>query len=138
MSGGNGVGNVKVVNLTGHPIRLGDESGHYFLTLMPQGRARIVSHYKKVDSVAVRSAFGGPARYVDRRVISERNVVDLPEPDGETIYVVSGIVAAFVDRDDVWAIGKKVTHGGDVEAGRALIRYTREKNGGEEAEGADG
>lgn len=113
----------RIVNLTGHLIRLENEQG-LSASFQSRGRARVVSKPIPVDEMVVQNVVYDRGSFIIPRVIqSERKIIDLPEPEDGVIYIVSGIVADVAQRDDVWAIGRQVASHGRVTAGRSLIRF---------------
>lgn len=102
----------KLVNLTGHELRLTD--GSTIVVLPSQGRARVVSKSREMGLVEL-SEF---KRGLPIVALSEQEIVNLPLPEADTIFVVSGIVAsAASDRDDVVAPGRILR---DSENGRVV------------------
>lgn len=87
---------MKVVNLTPHPINIVDGKGIIFKTYEPSGLIARVSSYSE------------PIGYVDGRVPVFRQKfgpVYLPDPEPNTIYLVSSLVGqalAQSGRDDVY------------------------------------
>lgn len=88
---------VEIVNLTGHPIRLGNSSE----VLHDMGKARVDSDVETVGTVIVWGTNELPILE-----FTEKEIVGLPEPHKGTLYVVSGIVAAKAMRNDVVAPGR--------------------------------
>jgi hypothetical protein len=91
---------LKLVNLTGHPVALfpsNGSSGSAF-TLTSNGPAARVSEVEISDRVEPSAS--GLVRIVELRQLGQ--VTTLPEPDGATRYVVSRLTAmAAPDRDDL-------------------------------------
>lgn len=94
---------MKLVNLTGHDLGITD--GRVVVKLPPVGKARIVNEPTDAGSVVV-TGLSKPLHITELR---EDRVVDLPDPEPDTLFIVSGIVAAHVpDRPDVVAPGQLV------------------------------
>ena len=94
---------MKVVNLTPHPIHILDKDGTQLLTIPPGGNAVRVDMVKKpADSITV----GG--RNIPVHNVSYGNVQGLPDPNPDTVYIVSSVVAQAVARDDVLVPGDLV------------------------------
>ena len=107
---------MRVVNLTGHPVRLETDSSSILIQSDGQ-RARLVSRPHMVGEVKIAGLC------IPLYVHDERRILDLPDPEAGTIYIVSGMVADVAQRDDVWAIGRKNATKGEVESGYTLIRW---------------
>lgn len=106
-------------NYTGHHIVVeGDDEATQFLPT--HGHARIDSNMD-VDEVVEWEGISVPILHV-----TERKVTGLPEPTEGVLYVVSGLVASHVDRNDC-VIPSRVrrNHGGGVDACSAFIRVTK-------------
>lgn len=105
----------KIVNLTGHAIVLSD--GVDQVEIRSEGRAKVFSkqtieRYIEISGILV-------------PVISftESTIEGLPEAEANTIYIVSGVVAAAAGRTDVVNPGKSRREGnGRVSLARALVR----------------
>lgn len=84
----------KLINLTPHKISFYDDNDNHIMTLLPCGVwARLVPKVKFVKRI-----YGIP---VVKITYSE--VTGLPEPQENTIYIVSQIVAQSLRRPDVMA-----------------------------------
>ena len=111
----------KIENLTGFPLRLGNSA-----EILPAKRkAKVRGTMEGVGIVLI----GDPQ---DTRIplleVREQQAIGLPPPADGTLYVVSGIVAAFAQRDDVMApsrVDRK--DGGRVTAAHALLRPRRDR-----------
>lgn len=83
---------MSVVNLTPHTVNIVDESNVIVASYPSAGIARVNTIKQivgEIDGVAVKA-------------VSYGEIDGLPEPDGETIYIVSMVVASAVfGRDDV-------------------------------------
>ncbi len=84
----------KFVNLTPHEVRIFDDDGNEILCIPPSGQvARIITEQEVVGYLngipVVRTTF--------------RDVLNLPEPQPNTVFIVSSLVAQAVKRDDVVA-----------------------------------
>lgn len=113
----------RIVNLTGHLIRLMNEEG-LSASFQSRGRARVVSKPIPVDDMVVQNVVYDRGSFIIPRVIqTERKIIDLPGPEDGVLYIVSGIVCDVAQREDVWAIGRQVASHGRVTAGRSLIRF---------------
>lgn len=90
---------MRIVNLTGHPIRMGDSR----VVLEAEGIIRVETEATEVGDVL----FPGPPP-VTLPLVQVRHigVRDMPQPEEDTLYVVSSIVAEFLQRDDVVAPGR--------------------------------
>jgi len=96
---------MKIINLTPHPLNLMPEgSDGPMVTIPPSGLvARCAVDRVQVDTVAV----DGIAVPVNQTRFGE--VSDLPDPQPDTIYVVSALVAQAVpDRQDVFIVDDAV------------------------------
>lgn len=110
---------MNVVNLTGRIIHLENDDG-VAVTLPTHGpRARVVSRPRYVDPVAIYGV------EVLRIIRTERRIIDLPDPEEDTIFLVSGVVADAAQREDVWAVGEKMVANGRVHGAHVLVRYER-------------
>lgn len=90
--------NVKFVNLTPHKINV-HVSENSVIEIEPSGTVCRVT----TKSVPAGWAGGIPAF---RTELGE--VVNLPEEDGDSIFIVSGMVAAAAPREDVFSPGELV------------------------------
>lgn len=90
-------GDVRLVNLTPHSITVVGDSGETILTIPPAGVvARCSVKKERVATIGINN-FNIPVSWV-----TFGEVVDLPEPQDGTIYIVSRAVAeARRDRDDL-------------------------------------
>lgn len=110
----------KVVNLTGHDITV-IQWNNERVTLESDGYLRVDSDMENVSSVRV------DGLRIPLLEITERMSPDgLPPPSRNTLYVVSGIVAAKVQRDD-FAVPARVTRNsiGTVAGCRAFARVRK-------------
>ncbi len=83
-----------LINCTPHIINICDADGNIIMVIAPSGMVARVS----VTQVIVGDINGIPAvknQYSD--------IVGLPDPDGDNVYIVSMIVKAATDRTDVIA-----------------------------------
>lgn len=89
---------MKFVNLTPHTINImhGEEE---VLTLAPSGHvARVEQHLHPIDSV------GG----INVAMVETGQIQNLPEPEEGVAFIVSGMVEAQADRNDVYSPGPLV------------------------------
>ena len=102
--GMNGGKIMKIINLTPHTITFFDGTGKKVLTVEPSGQvARCVTSRVQVDTITV----NGISVPVNQTRFWE--VFDLPDPQPDTIYIVSAIVAQAVpDRKDVFIVDDAV------------------------------
>lgn len=85
---------MKLVNLTPHNVVLRNEKGD---TVIPSsGVARV--------EMAPSTQIGNYGVPVYSKPVA-KGVINLPEPDGESVFIVSGMVAAHVSRKDVVSPG---------------------------------
>lgn len=100
-----------IVNLTGHDLRI-------IGILYPHmGRARMDSKLADIGRIETHGAS------IPMLEIHEQGIVDLPGPRPGTIYVVSGIVAAAAQREDVFAPSRTTRDGhGRILGCSALVR----------------
>lgn len=92
---------MKLINLTGHKLRLTDGSG--IVVLPSEGRVRVSSQSKFLRSVDV-EGLEHPFRITQ---LYNSALIGLPEKEDGTIFIVSGLVAAHCpERDDVVAPGQ--------------------------------
>lgn len=84
---------MEFVNLTPHPIRLINEDNSVILEIPPSGRIARVSQSldleREVDGVPLYSETFG-------------EIENLPDPEPDTIYIVSSIVSSAAKRADVY------------------------------------
>lgn len=110
----------KLVNLTGHELKLTD--GSTITHIASDGRARVLSDGKTIAMVSV-DGLQAPLPFT---LLSNRTLVDLPEPEDSVIYVVSGIVAAYTPRMDVVAPGRVYREqGGRVIGCQGFVKATQ-------------
>jgi hypothetical protein len=84
-----------IVNLTPYAVTLIGERGVFF-TIEPSGKVARVSTETKVGEIKVGE------KIIPVAGITSGPVVDLPDPDGQTRYVVNReVVLACPDRDDL-------------------------------------
>ena len=98
-----------IVNLTPHTVTIVDQDGATVATIAPSDLvARVATRSEKVGETE-----GGIPLYATRY----GQVVGLPEPEPDTIYIVSGmLLAAVPHRMDVWQPGELLRD----EAGRVV------------------
>jgi len=82
------------VNLTPHEIRVVSQDGNVILVIPPSGRvARVATTQEKVSEIngipVIKTSIG--------------DVQGIPEPQPDTVYIVSTLVAQAADRQDVVA-----------------------------------
>lgn len=91
----------KLVNLTGHKLKLTDGRG--IVVLQSQGRVRVVSESRIIQQVEV-EGLDRPLRVTE---LSSPHIEGLPAPEEDTLFIVSGLVASqAADRPDVVAPGQ--------------------------------
>lgn len=101
----------KIVNLTSHTIVICTEDGS-FIELKPSGKiARIKQEFQRVGVVT------NQGKDVEIFSSGQWSISDLPDPEPNTIYVVSGVTAyiiheIFPDRHDVMRPGRQIRKGG--------------------------
>src|SRR5262245_32010688 len=110
---------VKVVNLTGHPLRLGNQAHN--LRFHSSGRIRLDTHYAETERIVVESEDGTITVPLLKLLNGEDDAV--PEPQEGTLYVVSGLVAGRVKRPDIVAPARLHREEGRVLYARALLQY---------------
>lgn len=92
---------MRIVNLTGHPLRLTD--GSSIVQLPSEGRARVISKATVKREIII----DGMDKPFNVTHLTEQEVVGLPAAFNDTVFVVSGLVAAHCpDRMDVVAPGR--------------------------------
>jgi hypothetical protein len=96
--------NVKIINLTGHPLTITD--GEKIMTLPSEGRVRVDSSKKTLRTVWY-EGIGMPVVGIKRK-----EVTGLPPPEDGVVYIVSGIAADTANRDDVLSPGGLVRENG--------------------------
>lgn len=87
-----------LVNLTPHPITIRTADGDITIPPDPRGPARVDVAPGPAGKITVD---GMPVDVMAPPVYGP--VVDLPDPEDGVGYIVSGLVAGRVDRDDVFA-----------------------------------
>lgn len=88
----------KIINLTPHAINLMAEDGSIIATFASQGVARATSSRAAIDTVNI----NGVSININRT--SFGMVENLPEPEADTLYIVSALTAkAAPDRTDLIA-----------------------------------
>lgn len=114
---------MRIVNLTGHRLVLGtadDQVGY-----ASRGRVRVDTKYRTVDVVELTNEFGvNTGVEIPLLELANGSVQSLPQPLKNTLYVVSGLVAGRVQREDVVApvrLSRAVD--GKVQYARALLQY---------------
>jgi hypothetical protein len=111
---------MKLINLTGHPLILGDD--HHQVRFPSRGRSRIEASYD-VDGYVEVVGDDGDFVTVPLLVTRDGTVTSLPEPIPDRLYVVSGLVAGQVRRKDVVSPARLHRVNGKVEYARALMAY---------------
>lgn len=108
---------MKVINLTPHNVDICDEYGRIVRTYYANGKvARVNNGYEYVDYVC-----GVPLV-----VRGDEKVIDLPEPQEDTLYIVSNIILSYCpDRMDLIAPVMQVKHNGRVVGCRAFVSNKR-------------
>lgn len=111
---------VTVVNLTGHPLRLGTEANN--LRFRSTGRIRLDTHYRVEERVIVQSEDGTVT--VPILNITPGKDDEVPPPEDNVLYVVSGLVGGRVRRPDVVSPAQlHKDENGRTRFARALLRY---------------
>lgn len=79
---------MKIKNLTPHNVVLVDDSGNVIATFNPEGTARCTVSYQEKDAVMING--------INVPIVEETygDIVGLPAPANDTIYIVSGLVKA--------------------------------------------
>lgn len=109
------------MNLTGHPLVLG-RNARSLRKFRSEGRVRVSARYEEIGTVRL-----GDGVYIPVLELHNGEVYSLPEPQEGVIYVVSGLVAGRIRREDVMGPAKlSRTTDGRVEYARALMRYPEE------------
>jgi len=105
---------MKIINLTPHDLTI----------VLADGGNRTIPKSGSIARVETVRAAGPEVDGIPTSVTSFGAVTALPAPTPDTVYVVSGMVAArFVDRTDVFAPGELVRDGdGNVIGCRGLSR----------------
>lgn len=111
---------MKLVNLTGHPLRLGESA----IVLPAEGLARVQTTQEETDQVVyfetVEGSLGTELPIVNIRHVG---VQGLFPPEDDTLLVCSTIVAQFMQREDVVAPGRvRRDEKGYIESCRAFYR----------------
>lgn len=96
---------MRIVNLTGHAIRLGYSAE----MLDSEGMARIRNEMTEVGRVVID---GPPPAELPILRLVEGKISGLPDPVEGVLYVVSGLVAGAAARDDVVAPARTERDGG--------------------------
>ena len=106
----------KIVNLTSHEVHL--HRGDHMITIEPSEiEARVTFHDRPIGYVEHQ----GKRVPISRLVIDE--IVDLPDPEKNTWFIVSGIVQkAAPDRKDLLIPYKTIRRGGCVIGCKALLQ----------------
>lgn len=114
---------MRIVNLTGHVLTLGsvDEQVIY----ASRGKVRLDTRYRTVDQIRLQDEFGQSSGVeIPLLELANGQTTTLPAPMDGVLYVVSGIVAGRVKRDDLVAPARLHRGSqGKVEYARALLRY---------------
>lgn len=111
---------MKLINLTGHPLILGDD--HHRVRFPSRGRTRIDASYDVRGYIEVTDEHG-ESLTVPLLITTGGTVTSLPEPIPDRLYVVSGLVAGRVRRPDVVSPARLHRVNGKVEHARALMAY---------------
>lgn len=111
---------VKIVNLTGHPLMLGNDNRK--MRFPSNGRVRVDADYIEIEEVEIGDGISVP-------IITPANgdTFSLPDMAVGTLIVVSGLVAGKVKRKDVLSPARLQRVDGNVQYARALMRYKEEK-----------
>lgn len=89
----------QIINLTPHTLTICDQDCNFLVEISPEGVvARVDVQYQQEDVIGDIPVF--EAKYGD--------ITGLPSPQGDVVYVVSGMVNARVNRDDVYSPGKLI------------------------------
>lgn len=113
---------VVIANLTGHPLDLLNGTGGR-VRVPVEGRARVKAKMQPSYRVNYR---GLVIPVLD---IEEQEIVGLPGPISGMVYVVSGVVGALANRDDVVSPGRvRRDRQGRVIGAQALVRIRRESD----------
>ena len=94
--------NKRIVNLTPHAITFVGENGEVKLAIEPSGSIARVSATTEI----IGECCGIPITETRYGVVE-----GLPEPQDDTIFIVSSLVAARVNRDDVYIPNESVRDG---------------------------
>lgn len=88
---------INFINLTAHRLNIHTPDGE--VVIEPSASQARSSHvYEDV------TAIGG----IPVTLVSYGEITGLPEPQPDTVYIVSGIVEAASQRDDVYAVGQLI------------------------------
>lgn len=112
---------VTIVNLTGHPLRLGSQGNN--LRFRSGAKVRLDTRHHVIEKVIVETEDGTvtvPILGLSPGVEDDA----VPEPEDGVLYVVSGLVAGRVKRHDVVSPAQIHREDGRVMYARALLRYT--------------
>lgn len=111
--------NHRVVNLTQHRITLFDITGEHHVHVDPSANTARVNSEMKTDEYIVVDGIQIPIISV-----SNRQILNLPEPEDGVLYVVSGLVASEAHRPDVVSPSRIVRDpfNGNTRGARALLR----------------
>lgn len=109
---------MKVINLTPHDVNICDVYGNIIKTYEPSGKvARVGHNWDEID-------------YIDGVPVVVRvnvELVDLPEEQRDTMYIVSNIILDYCkDRMDLLSPVKQVKRNGRVIGCRAFVSNRRE------------
>ena len=90
---------MKTVNLTPHTVNILAEDGTPVLSVEPAGQVARISATRQLVAIGQNGVPFYQTTY--------GNVSGLPDPEADTIYIVSGIVrAAMPERIDLWQPGE--------------------------------
>lgn len=105
---------MKVVNLTGHEVTLVQWDGKKAV-IDDGGYLHVYSDTRLIDSLDLGTVT------IPLLEITEQEL-DLPKDDGDTLFIVSGVVAAKLKRDNFVTPSRVVRERGVVVGCRALAR----------------
>lgn len=118
---------MKIINVTNHPVTIVAEDGiTILLNIMPSGiHARLNIHRSSIlEQIEVAE---GMFVQFPVTVTEYAEIIDLPEPEPDTIYIASNYVAQEAKRPDVLAPRTDNTairdKDGNIVAVRSLVRY---------------
>jgi|SRR5215469_9785657 len=112
---------VTVVNMTGHPLRLGTETNNLRFRSESKG-IKLDTHYRVDERVMVESEDGIVT--VPILSLTPGRAAPVPDPQENVIYVVSGLVASRVRRPDILSPARQFKDdNGRVRFASALLRY---------------
>lgn len=104
------------MNLTGHDLVLGGPNG--IVIPAELRRARVQASYRAIDMLDVEGT------KIPIIVPYDREVINLPEPQNNVLYVVSNLLAERFRRQDLLAPARvSRDRNGKVIFARALMRY---------------